>query len=91
MRKEMHSTCLFGLKDTHIAFRWVTLNVYKKTPQGIFNNPKPCKSFNILRHISLLTFYSLNVCFVCLFFFPDLKAFGKLSHPDSKNMISFRV
>lgn len=41
IQKEMHSTCLSDLRDTHNVILGVTLNamhlfVYTKTPQGTF-------------------------------------------------------
>ncbi len=48
--KEMHSTCLLDLKDTHNAFWWVTLNVnmfvYKKAPQGIYKHIQQFQGVN---------------------------------------------
>lgn len=45
VRKEMHSTCLSGLEDTHNGFWWENTEckhnfVHKKIPQGAFNWPK---------------------------------------------------
>lgn len=59
-RKEMHSTCLWGLKHKHDVLWWVSLNVNrnfvnKKTPQGTLRHLLPSGLVHTLYCLYLTT------------------------------------